>query len=84
MGPQISNYTVSLQSTGANYTCTAADSSKYCDVQEDTCGDVYTVVVAPVGQNGIKVNFCQPRTYLGGTYCKMDSKTTNITHLNLF
>ncbi|XP_070775657.1 fibronectin type III domain-containing protein 7-like [Enoplosus armatus] len=63
LGPQIQNHTVELYGTGANYTCVAAAGSKYCDIQEETCGDVYTVVAAPVGQNGIKVSFCQPRTY---------------------
>ncbi|XP_039999685.1 fibronectin type III domain-containing protein 7 [Xiphias gladius] len=63
LGPQIHNHTVELYGTGANYTCIAAAGSTYCDIQEETCGDVYTVVAAPVGQDGIKVNFCQPRTY---------------------
>ncbi|XP_032388364.1 fibronectin type III domain-containing protein 7 [Etheostoma spectabile] len=63
LGPQMQNHTVQLYGTAANYTCIAAGGSKYCDIQEETCGDVYTVVAAPVGQNGIKVGFCQPRTY---------------------
>uniref|UniRef100_UPI0037E93C90 fibronectin type III domain-containing protein 7 n=1 Tax=Semicossyphus pulcher TaxID=241346 RepID=UPI0037E93C90 len=63
LGPQIQNHTVELYGTGANYTCITAAGSKYCDVQEETCGDVYTVVVAPMGQNGSKVSFCQARTY---------------------
>ncbi|XP_041848243.1 fibronectin type III domain-containing protein 7 [Melanotaenia boesemani] len=62
-GPQDHNHTVELYGTGANYTCIAAAGSMYCDIQEETCGDVYTVVAAPVGQYGIKVTFCQPRTY---------------------
>ncbi|CAJ1072098.1 unnamed protein product%2C partial [Xyrichtys novacula] len=62
-GLLILNHTVELYGTGANYTCIAATGSKYCDIQEETCGDVYTVVAAPVGQDGMKVNFCQPRTY---------------------
>lgn len=65
MGPQIHTHTVELYGTGANYSCVAAAGSRYCDIQEETCGDVYTVVAAPVGQNGIKVSFCQPRTYSG-------------------
>ncbi|XP_072219072.1 fibronectin type III domain-containing protein 7 [Leuresthes tenuis] len=62
-GPQAHNHTVELYGTGANYTCIAGAGSMYCDIQEETCGDVYTVVAAPVGQHGIKVTFCQPRTY---------------------
>ncbi|XP_028283867.1 fibronectin type III domain-containing protein 7 [Parambassis ranga] len=63
LGPQMYNHTVQLYGTGANYTCIAAAGSMYCDIQEETCGDVYTVVAAPVGQYGVKVTFCQPRTY---------------------
>ncbi|KAI3375007.1 hypothetical protein L3Q82_021535, partial [Scortum barcoo] len=63
LGPQNQNHIVELYGTGANYTCIAAAGSKYCDIEKDTCGDVYTVVVAPMGYNGIKVSFCQPRTY---------------------
>lgn len=63
LGPQI--HTVDLYGTGANYTCIAAAGIRYCDIQEETCGEVYKVVAAPVGQNGIKVSFCQPRTYSG-------------------
>ncbi|XP_045907964.1 fibronectin type III domain-containing protein 7 [Micropterus dolomieu] len=63
LGPQIQNHTVELYGTGANYSCIAAPGNMYCDIQEETCGDVYTVVATPVGQNGIKVSFCQPRTY---------------------
>ncbi|XP_043989836.1 fibronectin type III domain-containing protein 7 isoform X1 [Gambusia affinis] len=61
--PQAYNHTVELYGTGANYTCFAAAGSMYCDIQEGTCGDVYTVVVAPVGKSGAKVTFCLPRTY---------------------
>ncbi|XP_021178280.2 fibronectin type III domain-containing protein 7 [Fundulus heteroclitus] len=61
--PQAYNHTVELYGTGANYTCLAAPGGMYCDIQEETCGDVYTVVVAPVGKYGDKVTFCLPRTY---------------------
>ncbi|XP_061587081.1 fibronectin type III domain-containing protein 7 [Cololabis saira] len=64
-GPQAHNHTVELygNGTGANYLCIAAAGSMYCDIQEERCGDVYTVVAAPVGQDGVKVTFCQPRKY---------------------
>lgn len=65
IGPQTHNHTVDLYGTGANYTCIAAAGIKYCDIQEEICGEVYRVVVAPVGKNGVKVSFCQPRTYSG-------------------
>ncbi|KAF3699275.1 Fibronectin type III domain-containing protein 7 Precursor [Channa argus] len=63
LAPQINNHTVEINGTVANYTCTTDDSRKYCDFQEGACGEVFTVVVAPIQQNGIKVSFCQPRTY---------------------
>ncbi|XP_061879521.1 fibronectin type III domain-containing protein 7 [Entelurus aequoreus] len=61
--PQVQQHVVELYGTAANYTCLAPANSKYCDIQEETCGDVYTVVVAPVGPDGVKVGFCQQRTY---------------------
>ncbi|XP_060900508.1 fibronectin type III domain-containing protein 7 [Labrus mixtus] len=60
LGPQIQNHTVELYGTGANHTCVG---KKYCDIPEETCGDVYTVVAAPVGLNGDKVSFCRPRMF---------------------
>ncbi|XP_040026365.2 fibronectin type III domain-containing protein 7 [Gasterosteus aculeatus] len=63
LGAWMLNHTVELSGTAADYTCVAAAGSNYCDIEEETCGDVYTVVVAPVGPNGVKVNFCQPRRY---------------------
>lgn len=68
IGPQIHNHTVNLYGTRANYTCTAAAGVKFCDIQEEICGEVYRVVAAPVGQNGVKVSFCQPRTYSGKSW----------------
>lgn len=65
LGPQACKHIVEVYGTGANYTCNATAGTTYCDIQEGTCGDVYTVVVAPVGQNGLKVNFCLPRKYSG-------------------
>ncbi|XP_054623920.1 fibronectin type III domain-containing protein 7 isoform X2 [Dunckerocampus dactyliophorus] len=60
---QVQQHVVELYGTVANYTCLAAANNKYCDIQEETCGDVYTVVAAPVGADGVKVSFCQQRTY---------------------
>ncbi|XP_019712186.1 fibronectin type III domain-containing protein 7 isoform X1 [Hippocampus comes] len=61
--PQIQEHTVELYGTAANYTCLAAANSKHCDIQEESCGDVYTVVAAPIGPSRVKVKFCQQRTY---------------------
>lgn len=81
-GPQIHNHTVDLRGTGGNYTCTAAAGSRHCDIQEEICGEVYSVVVAPVSRSGGRVLFCQPRTYSGTStgfgsgmkrcHCRMD------------
>lgn len=71
IGPQTHNHTVDLYGTGANYTCIAAASIKYCDIQEEICGEVYRVVAAPVGRNGVKVSFCQPRTYSGESWARV-------------
>ncbi|XP_012995539.3 fibronectin type III domain-containing protein 7 [Esox lucius] len=60
-GPQ--NYTVDLIGTGSNYTCEPTPLSRFCDIADVMCGDIYTVVVAPVGQDGTKVNFCHQRVY---------------------
>lgn len=70
-GPQTHNHTVDLYGTGANYTCTAAAGIRYCDIREEICGEVYKVVAAPVGQNGVKVSFCQPRTYSGKSWAEI-------------
>ncbi|XP_077580527.1 fibronectin type III domain-containing protein 7-like [Stigmatopora nigra] len=61
--PQNQEYMVELYGPAANYTCQAAPNGKYCNIREETCGDVYTVVVAPIGPDGVKVQFCQQRTY---------------------
>ncbi|XP_034038478.1 fibronectin type III domain-containing protein 7-like [Thalassophryne amazonica] len=61
--PHIQNHTVEVYGTSANYSCTAVAGDEFCDFQEEMCGEVYTVVVAPSGQNGVTVGFCQPRTY---------------------
>ncbi|CAB1317135.1 unnamed protein product [Coregonus sp. 'balchen'] len=62
-GPQ--NHTVDLIGTGTNHTCVPSPLSSSCDVSEVMCGDVYTVVVAPVNQDGTKVTFCPHRIYSG-------------------
>uniref|UniRef100_A0A3B5BI80 Fibronectin type III domain containing 7a n=1 Tax=Stegastes partitus TaxID=144197 RepID=A0A3B5BI80_9TELE len=62
-GPQVYNHTVELYGTKANNTCMAAAGSMHCDMKEGPCGEVYTVVVAPVGHDGVKVILCQARMY---------------------
>nr|XP_061795799.1 fibronectin type III domain-containing protein 7-like [Nerophis lumbriciformis] len=61
--PPNQEYTVELYGTTGNYTCHTAPDGKNCNIQEESCGDVYTVMVAPIGPDGVKVDFCQQRTY---------------------
>ncbi|XP_071783006.2 fibronectin type III domain-containing protein 7 [Centroberyx gerrardi] len=61
--PQTQNHIVDMYGTASNYTCVPAAGSNSCDVQDVMCGDVYIVVVAPVGQDGGKISFCPRRMY---------------------
>ncbi|KAI7809502.1 fibronectin type III domain-containing protein 7 [Triplophysa rosa] len=61
--PGLYNYTADLYGTRSNYTCNAEQGSNSCDVAEILCGEVYTVVVAPLTQDGSKVTFCSRRLY---------------------
>lgn len=60
------NHVADLYGTSSNYTCTPPMGSNYCDVSEIVCGEVYTVVVAPLAQDGTKITFCPRRMYSGG------------------
>ncbi|XP_028832145.1 fibronectin type III domain-containing protein 7 isoform X2 [Denticeps clupeoides] len=57
------NYVADIYGSGSNYTCSPPMGSSSCDVSEITCGDVYTVVVAPLSQDGSKIKFCPRRMY---------------------
>ncbi|CAL1579783.1 unnamed protein product [Knipowitschia caucasica] len=63
LGPQIYNHSVELTEQSANLSCVATPGSRYCDIMENTCGNVYTVLVSPVLPDGTKTDFCQERTY---------------------
>ncbi|KAM6948323.1 fibronectin type III domain-containing protein 7 [Aplochiton taeniatus] len=86
--PQAQNHTVDLYGTGSNYTCLAAAASTSCDVQEVMCGEVYTVVVAPVARDGGTVKFCPHRMYsvlcsgsnVGMGIPMMDSRTCSCNY----
>uniref|UniRef100_A0A3B4AYA2 Fibronectin type-III domain-containing protein n=1 Tax=Periophthalmus magnuspinnatus TaxID=409849 RepID=A0A3B4AYA2_9GOBI len=69
LGPHIYNHTVALTGQMANLKCEAAPGVRYCDVLESACGNVYTVLVAPVLPDGTKTDFCQERTYSGKDEC---------------
>ncbi|XP_055057194.2 fibronectin type III domain-containing protein 7 [Misgurnus anguillicaudatus] len=61
--PSLYNYIADLYGTRSNYTCSATQGSNSCDVAEILCGEVYTVVVAPLTLDGSKVTFCPKRLY---------------------
>ncbi|XP_016147370.1 uncharacterized protein [Sinocyclocheilus grahami] len=61
--PGLYNYTADLHGTRSNYTCSATNGAHGCDISEILCGEVYTVVVAPLTQEGSKVTYCPRRLY---------------------
>ncbi|XP_069088501.1 fibronectin type III domain-containing protein 7 [Pleurodeles waltl] len=56
-------YNADLSGSKGNFTCSPSLGSSYCDVTNVACGDVYTVVVAPIDDDGLKLTFCPKRTY---------------------
>ncbi|KAL2097077.1 hypothetical protein ACEWY4_006284 [Coilia grayii] len=57
------SHVADLYGTSSNYTCSPPMGSNYCDVSEIICGEVYTVVVAPLAQDSSKITFCPRRMY---------------------
>ncbi|XP_034002281.1 fibronectin type III domain-containing protein 7-like [Trematomus bernacchii] len=57
------SYVTELVGSRNNYTCTTSPGESSCDVPNIQCGDVYTVVVAPLTPEGSKVLFCAQRIY---------------------
>ncbi|CAI5637118.1 unnamed protein product [Oreochromis niloticus] len=49
--------------SNSNYNCTAAPGDNSCDFGSVQCGDIYRIVVAPLTQEGSKVQFCPARLY---------------------
>ncbi|XP_037530415.1 fibronectin type III domain-containing protein 7-like [Nematolebias whitei] len=60
-----SNHSSTAEIVGSsnNFTCTAPPGENSCDVPNIQCGDVYSVVVAPLTPEGGKVLFCPQRLY---------------------
>ncbi|KAJ8357215.1 hypothetical protein SKAU_G00200090 [Synaphobranchus kaupii] len=63
----LGSYIVDLRGALSNYTCNTPVGASSCDVSDVLCGDVYTVVVAPVSKDGMKTEFCAKRMYSGKT-----------------
>ncbi|KAJ7412019.1 hypothetical protein BTVI_47832 [Pitangus sulphuratus] len=57
------NYTTDLRGSKGNFTCTPSTGGSHCDITEIPCGDVYTVVVAPLTEKGPKLTFCPKKIY---------------------
>uniref|UniRef100_A0A673ALZ8 Fibronectin type III domain containing 7a n=1 Tax=Sphaeramia orbicularis TaxID=375764 RepID=A0A673ALZ8_9TELE len=80
LGSSNNSHVVELYGTGGNLTCTAPAGTRFCNVTENTCGDVYTVQVAPVGNDGVKVSFCQAKMYSGES-CKVRVLKVKVKYL---
>ncbi|XP_012371418.1 fibronectin type III domain-containing protein 7 isoform X2 [Octodon degus] len=57
------NYSTDLYGSKGIFTCAPRAGLSFCDVTEIPCGDVYTVMVSPVAQTGLKLTFCPKKIY---------------------
>ncbi|XP_038001016.1 fibronectin type III domain-containing protein 7 isoform X3 [Motacilla alba alba] len=57
------NYSADLHGSKGNFSCTPSSGLSHCDITKIPCGDVYTVVVAPVTNKGPKLTFCPKKIY---------------------
>ncbi|XP_023787752.1 fibronectin type III domain-containing protein 7 isoform X2 [Cyanistes caeruleus] len=57
------NYNANLHGSKGNFSCTPSSGLSHCDITKIPCGDVYTVVVAPVTDKGPKLTFCPKKIY---------------------
>ncbi|NXH61978.1 FNDC7 protein, partial [Rhabdornis inornatus] len=57
------NYNADLRGSKGNFSCTPSLGLSHCDITKIPCGDVYTVVVAPVADKGPKLTFCPKKIY---------------------
>nr|XP_055044179.1 fibronectin type III domain-containing protein 7 [Misgurnus anguillicaudatus] len=59
----LSNYTAEVTGSQSTHVCNPQPGTNMCDVLEIVCGQVYSVVVAPLHKDGTKVQFCSKRMY---------------------
>ncbi|XP_044889176.1 fibronectin type III domain-containing protein 7 isoform X4 [Felis catus] len=59
------NYSTDLYGSKGIFTCAPRAGLSFCDVTEIPCGDVYTVMVSPVAETGLKLTFCPKKIYSG-------------------
>ncbi|NXU02604.1 FNDC7 protein, partial [Buphagus erythrorhynchus] len=57
------SYNADLRGSKGNFSCTPSSGLSHCDITKIPCGDVYSVVVAPVTDKGPKLTFCPKKTY---------------------
>ncbi|XP_004689766.1 PREDICTED: fibronectin type III domain-containing protein 7 [Condylura cristata] len=57
------NYSTDLSGSKGVFTCTPSAGLSFCDITEIPCGDVYTVMVSPVAESGLKLTFCPKKIY---------------------
>ncbi|NWH31425.1 FNDC7 protein, partial [Chloropsis hardwickii] len=57
------NYNADLHGSKGNFSCTPSSGRSHCVITKIPCGDVYTVVVAPVTDKGPKLTFCPKKIY---------------------
>ncbi|XP_063021639.1 fibronectin type III domain-containing protein 7 [Melospiza melodia melodia] len=57
------NYNADLHGSKGNFSCTPSSGLSHCDITRIPCGDVYTVLVAPVINKGPKLTFCPKKIY---------------------
>ncbi|XP_055962535.1 fibronectin type III domain-containing protein 7 [Sorex fumeus] len=57
------NYSTDLSGSKGIFTCVPSAGHSFCDVTEIPCGDVYTVMVSPVAESGLKLTFCPKKIY---------------------
>ncbi|XP_076840115.1 fibronectin type III domain-containing protein 7-like [Brachyhypopomus gauderio] len=58
-----SNYTAQVSGKGGNYTCSPGPGGSTCDMGNVTCGNMYSVMVAPVNPDASTVPYCSSRIY---------------------
>ena len=69
------SYSAELYGSKGIFTCSPSTGLSFCDVTEIPCGDVYTVMVLPVAETGLKLTFCPKKIYSGTASCDPLSKT---------
>nr|XP_054494599.1 fibronectin type III domain-containing protein 7 isoform X2 [Agelaius phoeniceus] len=57
------NYNADLRGSKGNFSCTPSSGLSHCDITKIPCGDVYTVLVAPVTNKRPRLTLCPKKIY---------------------